>query len=105
MSRRRLPMSDYAPEGAASVVVLLVPPALALVSFWPSARGHWSGPVLAVPALLFGVAFTHAVYRDGPGSGGWAALVYGLLLLTLALASIVLRARRRGARDEAADDT
>jgi len=50
--------------------------------------------------LLFGLAFTAAVLRDGPGLGGWAALVYGPLLLILAVASFVLWERRRASRSE-----
>jgi hypothetical protein len=47
--------------------------------------------------LLFGLAFTAAVLRDGPGFAGWAALVYGPLLLILVVASFVLWERRRRA--------
>jgi hypothetical protein len=28
--------------------------AITLLSFWPSARGHWSGPLLALPSVLVG---------------------------------------------------
>ena len=55
---------------------------------------------MAAPSLLFGLAFTAAVLRDGPGFGGWAALVYGPLLLMLAVASFVLWERRRASRSE-----
>ena len=54
-------IAQYAPEGAAAAVLLLAPPVLGVVSFWPSARGHWAGAVLAAPSLLFGFVFTAAV--------------------------------------------
>jgi len=96
----RVLIAQYAPEGVAAAVLLLAPPVLGVVSFWPSARGHWSGAVLAAPSLLFGFVFTAAVLRDGPGLGGWAALVYGPLLLILAVASFILWDRRRASRSE-----
>ena len=92
-------LAGYAPEGAAATVFLLMPAALGVVSLWPSARGHWSGPVLAVPSLLFGLTFAYALFRAGPGYGGWAALVYAPLLLIVALASIILWERRRASRE------
>jgi hypothetical protein len=93
-------MAEYAPEGVAALVFLLAPPALGVVSFWSSARGHWLGPALAAPALLFGLAFTWALLRGGPGYGVWVAVVYGPLLLILAMASIVLWERRRVSRED-----
>jgi len=45
----RVLIAQYAPEGVAAAVLLLAPPVLGVVSFWPSARGHWSGAVLAAP--------------------------------------------------------
>ena len=96
----RVLIAQYAPEGAAAAVLLLAPPVLGVASFWPSARGHWSGAVLAAPSLRFGLAFTAAVLRDGPGLAGWAALAYGPLLLILAVASFILWDRRRASRSE-----
>ena len=37
------------------VAIPIVLGALALVSFIPSSRGHWSGPVLATPAVGIGL--------------------------------------------------
>jgi hypothetical protein len=38
---------------------------LVIVSFFASARGHWLGPVLAVPALIVGVLLTCILFLDG----------------------------------------
>jgi len=89
-------MVEFAPEGAASVIFLLAPLALGMVSFWPSARAHWSGPVLALPSLLIGLAFSCALVRSGPGYAGWPALIYAPVQLILAIGSIALWKHRSG---------
>jgi len=45
--------SGLAPFILGAPIVLL----MALVSFIPSSRGHWSGPVLAAPLILLGAVF------------------------------------------------
>jgi hypothetical protein len=91
-------MVEFAPEGAASVIFLLAPLALGMVSFWPSARAHWSGPVPALLSLFIGLAFGWALVRSGPGYAGWPALVYARLQLILAIGSITLWKHRKGLR-------
>ena len=89
-------MVRYAPEGGVAAIELLAPLFLGIVSFWPSSRGHWSGPVLAAPALLYGLAFACAIAKNrGPGYMGWPLLIYTPLLWILAIASIGLWIRRR----------
>jgi hypothetical protein len=86
---------EYAPEGATSAIFILAPLVLGIASFWPSARGHWSGPLLAVPSLLIGLAFTWALVRSGAGYGGWPLMVYSPLQLILGIASIALWTSKR----------
>jgi hypothetical protein len=88
-------MSGWSPEGFVAVILLVTPLVVGVASFWPSARGHWSGPVLAAPALLFGVGFTRALFRGAAVYGGWASVVYGPLLMVVAIISITLWQRRR----------
>ena len=52
---------------------------LALLSFLPAARGHWSAVFLAAPPILFGLSFlillTFAAARHGPMPIGACALL------------------------------
>ena len=88
----------YAPEGAIAALELLAPLAFACISFWPSRRGHWSGPLLAAPALLWALAFSWALAKNhGPGYMGWPLLIYIPLLWIFGIASVGLWLRRRHA--------
>jgi hypothetical protein len=88
----------YAPEGAVSAFLLLAPIALGIASLRPSARGHWSGPLLASPSLLYGMAFSCALARDGPGYGGFWIIVYTILLWVLGFLSVGRWIRGKGER-------
>src|SRR5688572_8992516 len=78
-------------------LVIVVPVLFALVvaSFVPSARGHWSGPVLAAPWALGTLALIVA-----QSSQSLDAFAWGMLLSPLAVSagSVALWAVRRGAR-------
>ena len=78
-------------------VVLVVPAllALAVASFVPSARGHWSGPVLAAPWALGTLAFIVAQRSQDLSTFAWAML---LSPLAVTAASVALWAVRRGSR-------
>src|SRR5262245_28507024 len=76
--------------------VPLVLVAVVVVSFFASARGHWSGPILASPALLIGVLLTSLLFLDGrPDSIIPALWVLFPAPLFLGLASTILFFRRR----------
>ena len=78
-------------------VVLLAAFGLVLVSFWPSARGHWSGLLLAVPSVVLGFLIAVAIANEGgrvyPGIIPACVLYFGL-----GVASILLWISRRGRR-------
>jgi hypothetical protein len=69
---------------------------LALISFWPSWRGHWAGPLLATPAVLVGARFAWWLANDSRKDellpGLWA---YALGPLGIGLASLFLWVIRR----------
>lgn len=100
LSAAQLLAAYYEPEGVASAIILLMPIVVAIASFWPSARGHWSGPALALLPLLVGLAFVMALARDGPGFAGWFGVFFFPLPLILGLASLELWIRRRDRRDD-----
>lgn len=75
--------------------LLLAALGLGAVSFWPSARGHWSGPVLAFPSVFLGGALLVAVIREG-GRVYAGIILMTLLYLAFGIGSILLwRWRRR----------
>jgi hypothetical protein len=72
---------------------------MAVASYLPSARGHWSGPAHAAPLGLAALAFI--LLQSGPHSlMEIDAFLWAILLLPIALAggSIALWAVRRGSR-------
>ena len=73
--------------------------ALGLLSFWPAARGHWSGPVLAAPCLLIGLLLTGSILLDPDREMVLPALwiVYPAPLL-VGIASVALWQKRRSQR-------
>ena len=85
----------YAPEGWMGAMILLAPIVAGIASFWPCARGHWGGPLLALPAFLFALLFTVALFRNGPGYGGWTIMIYCLLLWIVGVAPLLLWRKRR----------
>ena len=92
--------TSYAPEGIVSVAILLTPIILGLVSLGVSTRLPWTARLLAAPAVLMGLAFTAALFPNGPGYGGVVLLLYGPALLILGLLGL-LRSRHR--RDSTAN--
>jgi len=77
-------------------VWVFIPPlvltALAGVSFIPSHRGHWSGVVLAAPAVALGLLLFLAV---AGGRGPLPILLFTVMPAAVGFASIRLWARRR----------
>lgn len=89
--------------GGMAPLVFIVPFlfALAVASFFPSARGHWSGPALAAPLGMAALAFILLQFGRDPGTfRETTAFVWVLLLVPVALAagSLALWAVRRGSR-------
>jgi hypothetical protein len=75
-----MPLLGESIDGALTLI-LVVPIlgiALTLLSFWPSSRGHWSGPLLALPSILIGAFFSYSLVTDQdkenliPGLWVWA---------------------------------
>jgi len=81
-------------------VGLLMAFGLGIVSYWPSARGHWSGPILALPSVLIGLAIAAAIIREGGRVLLPAILVICPVYLALGIFSILLWKWRRGWRDD-----
>lgn len=79
-----------------SGVLALAPLALAITAFWPAGRGHWAAVVLAIPAVLVGLALAAALFNNAAGYGALGALVYSPVLLALGGGAIVRWYRRRG---------
>ena len=78
--------------------VLLMAFGLGIMSFWPSARGHWLGLVLAAPSVLIGLAIGLAVIREGGRVLLPAIFVICPAYLLLGMFSILLwKWRRRNA--------
>ena len=78
------------------VIIFAVPIALialAGVSFVGSARGHWSGPVIAAPAIGLGILLFFSVAM---GRGPCAILLLALLPAVVGILSIGLSTERRG---------
>src|SRR4051812_43881907 len=66
---------------------------LAAVSFLPAAYGHWSTPVLAWPAIIFGLLLFLSLAPAG--APGWM-LLFALAPVGIGVASLTLwRARRK----------
>jgi hypothetical protein len=85
-------------EDVAGALFLLAPLVLGIASYWPSARGHWTGPLLAAPALLLGLAVAGAVVT---ATSAWMllpALPFFPMPLMLGIGSIALWLRRRSGR-------
>ncbi len=88
-----MPLLAESLDGAFALMfgVPMVAFALTLFSFWPSARGHWSGPLLASPSIIIGCLFAHflatAQRKDTlmPGLWQWAIvpIVVGMLSVCL----------------------
>src|SRR5262249_16870553 len=69
--------------------------AIAGLSFIGSARGHWSGPVLAAPAIGLGALLTLSIAM---GRGPCAIVVLSLLPAVVGILAIGLWSERRGTR-------
>jgi hypothetical protein len=76
--------------------VLLIAFGLSIVSFWPSARGHWLGLLLAAPSVLIGLAIGFAIIREGGRVLLPAIFVICPAYLLLGVSSILLWKWRRG---------
>ena len=79
------------------LVVPVIATAFALVSLWPSARGHWSGPVLALPAVVVGALASYVLLTDDT----WypAARPFAIVPLVAGIASMCLWYFRRAHQD------
>lgn len=73
---------------------LIAAPGFAIVSFWPSARGHWAGVVLALPSLVLGILILFAIARE-KGHVYPGTLPAALLYISLGALSIRLWMRKR----------
>jgi hypothetical protein len=75
---------------------------LAIASFLPASRGHWSGIALAAPPVLFGLMFTVLLTFASARSGQMPFGACALLLAppVLGILSIGVWSERRRSRDE-----
>ena len=72
---------------------------LVLVSFFPSARGHWSGPLLAAPAFIAGILLIFVMFADGhPESLMPVVWLLFPMPLILSVSSFILYKRRKKQR-------
>jgi hypothetical protein len=89
--------SDFTGMGTFVLVGLCVV-LMAMVSYFGSVRGHWSGPVLASPLLLGVLAFIGMGLWEAPEPLGVVAMLIPLSpLLILSGGSIAVWMIRRGA--------
>jgi hypothetical protein len=58
--KTNIPMLAESIDGSLNLLVglPLLTVVVALVSFWPALRRHWSAPILAAPAVLFGAGMS-----------------------------------------------
>jgi hypothetical protein len=83
---------------------IFIPPiicsGIALLSFWPSWRGHWLGLLLAAPAVYVGVTFSWflitASRKDELMPGLWGFALWPLALGTLSAIVWLYRVPPRG---------
>jgi hypothetical protein len=97
-----MPLFAESIDGALTLIfgVPIVVGAITLLSFWPSFRGHWSGPLLALPAVLVGLLAAYSLLtaqrKDQlmPGLWPWA-----IVPLVLGAASVCLWLFRRSRQE------
>jgi len=77
--------------------VPLVIAALAFLSCYGSALGHWLGPVLAIPSLLIGLLLTVMLMQESPGAIPIFWIVFPAPLV-LGIASLALWSVKRATR-------
>jgi len=81
-----------------SIPIVLV--GLLFVSFFPSARGHWSGPLVAAPSFITGSLWIYTS-RLNLTPAGWLFLGAPMILsVGLSIVSFVLYIRRRRLRHD-----
>jgi len=86
---------SYKLQEILTATLVLSPVFLGMAAVWSASKGHWSAPVLATPALLFGLALGAALFNHPAGVGIPIALLYAPFLLALSIGSIVFWDRRR----------
>lgn len=82
-----------------SAALMLAPLPLGVIGLRLAGRGRIAGAILAIPALLLGLALAAALFNNPAGYGILGALIYSPLLLALGIGSIVRWRRRAVHRD------
>ena len=101
MSRMHILASDFSGLVWIFLAIPMALLALAVVSFVPASRGHWSAVLLAAPPVLLGLLFAALLISDSARSGLTPAAMCALLLAppVIGILSLGVWSERRRRRE------